>query len=165
MSKAKTRTTSDIEALVQDAVKEQQTQDQEARRPEIPAPSAASPLPVAPASPLRDLVLALDRAERDPHVSFVSLKWFRDKRLPEPGGSWAASTDARQDAIAKAIQNRWLLTSKVPNPKTPEFPLTAIRLNRLHPQVQEMLSSAAPDFDPIPMRGEPLSETILRERR
>jgi len=60
-----------------------------------------------------------------------------------------------------------ILVGKVPNPKSPQFPVTSIRLNRLMPEVQEVLGLPKKDlgFHPIHIKGEPLSATILRERR
>ena len=61
-----------------------------------------------------------------------------------------------------------IVTSKVPNPKNPAFPVTAVRLNHRHPDVMAILGetrAAASDFEPIDIRGEPLSATVLRERR
>jgi hypothetical protein len=57
--------------------------------------------------------------------------------------------------------------SKVPNPKSPQFPVTAIRLNRLLPEIQAILGEqvADSDFRPVDIRGEQLSATVLRERR
>ena len=120
-----------------------------------------------PENPARDLIRALERAERE-RRSFVALKWFRDQYLPQQGFPWAVSPEARQSAIRQVIEGRWVLTSKVPNPKTPEFPVTAIALNRPHPRVQEILANMPPsgdDFEPIEISGEPLSATILRDRR
>ena len=57
-----------------------------------------------------------------------------------------------------------ILTSKVPNPKTPEFPVTTIQLNRTHPKVQRMLESLAPKppqaplSPPTPKAAEPVPE-------
>jgi len=118
--------------------------------------------------PVRGLVLALDRAEKDPKRGFVALKWFRDSYLPEQGLAWAATPEARHRAIVEADRRRWVLTSKIPNPKNPEFPVTTIRVNRTLNQVREILEQEAtltPDFAPLPIRGEPLSDTVLRERR
>ena len=72
-----------------------------------------------------------------------------------------------QNAIRSAIEKRLILVGKVPNPKSPQFPVTSIRLNRLMPDVQEVLGHAKRDLDfhPIHIKGEPLSATILRERR
>jgi len=68
------------------------------------------------------------------------------------------------------INKRFVLVGKVPNPKSPQFPVTTIRIekNRLMPEVKAVLGqSDSPDLDfaPIEISGEPLSATILRERR
>lgn len=61
------------------------------------------------------------------------------------------------------------LTSRVDNPENPRFPVTAIRLdNRQHPEVVAALGrhqAATRNFRPIGIRGEPLSETVRRDRR
>jgi hypothetical protein len=117
---------------------------------------------------LADLVRALDRAERRPGYEFVSLKWFRDSALAQEGYRWASDEPARHDALREAIDRRWILTSKVANPRPPNFPVTAIRLNRQMPEVNGALGGRAdnlPDFRPVPIRGESLSATVLRDRR
>jgi len=116
------------------------------------------------------LIRALDRAESTPGWKFVSLKKFRDEVLPyEPNatGAFKPSDVHWQEAIRSAIEKRLILIGKVPNPKSPQFPVTSIRLNRLMPEVQEMLGhpKGELDFHPIHIKGEPLSATILRERR
>ena len=118
--------------------------------------------------PARELLRALARAENDPQLGFVSLKWFRDTYLPQQGSTWAAAPENRQRVLAETIENRWILTSKVPNPKNPQYPVTAIRINRPLPEVREMLEqegALGSDFAPIAISGERLSETVLRERR
>jgi len=138
---------------------------------ESPAPPpASSPTPsiAIAADPLSDLIRALDRAESRRGYDFVSLKWFRDAALPAAGFPWASADSTRQNVLRSAIDIRLILTSKGPNPKSPEFPVTAIRLNRLMPEVTAILGSgdvSAPDFHPVEIRGENLSATILRERR
>ena len=131
------------------------------------ANDAAQPGPVA-TDPLSDLVRELDRVESRPGYAFVALKWFRDKVLQERF-LWARDHSARQTVLRDAIDKRLILTSKVPNkPNSPQFPVTAIRLNRLVPEVGRILGSpegAASDFDPVPIRGETLSATVLRDRR
>jgi hypothetical protein len=117
---------------------------------------------------LAELVRALDRAETRPGLQFVALKWFRDIVLPGEGLAWTQSVSDRQQVLKEAIDRRLLLTSKVPNPKAPQFPVTAIRLNRMLPDVQVILAQAQPaadDFDPVAIPGENLSATVLRERR
>lgn len=114
------------------------------------------------------LIVSLDTAEHRPDFNFVSLKWFRDLFLPAEGHDWLESQAARQELIRDAIENGIILTSKVPNPKTPAFPVTAIRLNRRHPEVIAALGEkGAPlsDFEPVDIMGEPLSTTVLTDRR
>jgi hypothetical protein len=116
------------------------------------------------------LLRSLHRAESTPGWNFVSLKKFRDEILPhEPvaPGSFQPTDIHWQEAIRRAIEKRWILTGKVQNPKSPQFPVTSIRLNRLMPEVQKILGQPKSnlDFRPIHIKGEPLSATILRERR
>ncbi len=114
-----------------------------------------------------DLLKALDRAESIPGWNFVSLKKFRDEILPSADVPSIRSDVERQTVLASAIEKRFILTSKVQNPKSPQFPVTSIRLNRLMPEVQQVLGLPKKnlDFHPIHIKGEPLSATILRERR
>jgi hypothetical protein len=116
------------------------------------------------------LLRALDHAEKTPGWSFVSLKKFRDEVLscePFAPGEFQPTDVHWQEAIRIAIDKRLILVGKVPNPKSPQFPVTSIRLNRLMPEVQEVLGLPKKDlnFHPIHIKGEPLSATILRERR
>ena len=121
-----------------------------------------------PESAETDLLRALDRAESTPGWNFVPLKKFRDEILPlAPMASTLTDTE-RKDTLDLAIKKQLILTSKVPNPKAPQFPVTTIRLNRLMPGVKAALGQpgdSEPEFRPIEIRGEPLSSTILRERR
>jgi hypothetical protein len=114
-----------------------------------------------------ELIRALDRAESTPGWSFVSLKKFRDEILPVENIPYLRSDMERQNAIRYAIDKRLILRKPVPNPKSPQFPVTSIRLNRLMPEVQTILGQSGKnlDFHPIHIKGEPLSAIILRERR
>lgn len=151
------------------------THEASAQLPEPITKSATAPPVSFPAQvvatvpdPLSELVRALDRAESRRGYDFVSLKWFRDAALPSEGFSWASSDATRQSLLRGAIEKRLILTSKVPNPKSPQFPVTAIRLNRLMPEVKAILGGGddnSLDFHPVEIRGENLSATILRERR
>lgn len=108
-------------------------------------------------------VRALDAAERK--SAFVALKWFRDHVLPAADAAWK-SPAAGQEVIKDAIERGFFLTSKVPNPKAPAYPTTAIRLNRHRPEIQHILGSQpSKGFRPVQIGGEPLSETIIRDRR
>lgn len=118
-------------------------------------------------NPLSDLVHTLDAAESRPGYKFVALKWFRDVALPSAGFTWTSEESVRQ-ILSDAIDRRLILISKVPNPKSPQFPVTAIRLNRLMPQVAAILGireTGVRDFRPVAIRGENLSATILSDRR
>jgi|SRR5271169_1282713 len=114
-----------------------------------------------------ELLKALDRAESTPGWSFVSLKKFRDEILPVENVPSIRSDVERQNVLRSAIEKRLILRGKVQNPKSPQFPVTSIRLNRLMPEVQQVLGQPKRDLDfhPIHIKGEPLSATILRERR
>ena len=133
-------------------------------RSPVPAPEAKVQLP---SGALCDLIRNLDRAESKPGYGFVALKWFRDAVLPAVRPEWADS-GVRNTALREALDKRFVLTSKVPNPKSPEFPVTAIRVNRSLAETRAILGApetAAVGFHPVEIRGEPLSGTILRERR
>jgi len=116
-----------------------------------------------------DLLIALDRAEARPGWNFVPLKKFRDEILPQEHLPSLANTDVHHRSVLEsAIEKKFVLVGKVPNPKSPQFPVTTIRLNRLMPEVKAVLGQNASsdlDFHPVEISGEPLSATILRERR
>jgi hypothetical protein len=131
-------------------------------------PSSEATNPKSAEDRLSDTLRALERAEGRPGYEFVSLKWFRDTALVHEGFSWVADELARHDVLREAIDRRWILTSKVANPRPPHFPVTAIRLNRQMPEVSAALGSRAgnlPGFRPVAIRGESLSATVLRDRR
>jgi hypothetical protein len=135
----------------------------------IRANASESPQTLSPDLPdgLDDLVRQLARAESRPGYSFVALKWFRDAVLPAIRPEWH-DADIRDRILRTAIERRLILTSKVPNPKSPEFPVTAVKLNRSIPEVVAVLGAqgaASTEFHPVPIRGEAISKTILRERR
>ena len=117
---------------------------------------------------LADLIKSLDKAEQRPGFDFVALKWFRDQVLPAEGYGWAQMPSDRDEVLRNAIRVRAVLTSKVPNPKAPLFPVTSIRLNRQQPEVVSLLGEpigSGFSFQAVSIRGEALSETVLRERR
>ena len=130
------------------------------------ASSEHAPVNTSVESGLAAVVRAVAHAERTPGWNFVSLKKFRDEILPTEA-SELSPIDQRH-FLGRAINERLILTNKVANPKDPRFPVTTIRLDRLNKVVQEILGERAgrtPGFAPIHIKGEPLSATILRERR
>lgn len=121
---------------------------------EVPQSGAFDDGAAAPAGagdPLVDFLLSLDQAERDPHLHFVSLKWFRDTYLQKCGFGWARDPDLPRRLIQDTTERDLIQTSKVPNPKSPSFPVTSIHLNRAHPEVRQILGEAGVeiDFQPI----------------
>lgn len=117
---------------------------------------------------LAQLLKALDRAESTPGWSFVPLRKFRDEILSSESVASMGSDAERHAFLDFAIKNRFVLVGKVPNPKSPQFPVTTVRLNRLMPDVKRMLGSEDDedsDFHPVEIPGEPMSATIIRERR
>jgi hypothetical protein len=138
--------------------------------PDEPARSTAEPADSTPhLHPAEtDLLRALNRAESRPGWSFVPLKKFRDELLPQEHLASMRTEVELQSTLRSVIEKRFVLLGKVPNPKSPQFPVTAIRLNRLMPEVRAALGqkgNADLDFHPVEIQGEPLSATILRERR
>ena len=105
-----------------------------------------------------ELCRILDEAERQGRA-FIALKWFRDEVLPTKGLTWATDADERQAVLAAAIEKRLIVTSRVPNPRSP-FPTTAIRLSR----APATGAAGARRYAPVRIQGEPLSSTILHER-
>lgn len=115
-----------------------------------------------------DLLKALDRAESRPGWNFVSLKKFRDEILPTEHFTSMRTEVEQHNVLRSVIEKRLVLVGKVPNPKAPQFPVTTIRLNKLMPAVKAVLGqgdNSDLDFRPVEIDGEPLSATILRERR
>lgn len=122
--------------------------------------SAARAKPAAHANPMAALLAALEQAESEPGRTFIALKYFRDDVLPRLGHAWTASPDTRQQLITQAIHEGRILTSKVPNPKSPLHPTTAIKLN---PRFRATPSPTR-RFHAVAASGEPLSTTLLRDR-
>jgi hypothetical protein len=107
---------------------------------------------------IQELCRTLEDVERQGRA-FVALKWFRDDVLPATGYAWALHAEQRQKVLASAIEKGLVVTSRVPNPRSP-FPTTAIRLNRSPVPAQ----SPGQRYAPVRIQGEPLSRTILRDR-
>jgi hypothetical protein len=144
---------------------EEETDDAQIAEP-ASSPKSAKAAPAEDRLP--DLLRALDRAESRPGYEFVSLKWFRDTALVHEGFSWAADEAARYDVLQEAIDRELIRTKKVSNPRPPNFPVTAIYLNRSKPEVTGALgrqTASFAGFRPVAIRGESLSATVLHDRR
>ena len=118
-------------------------------------PTAPEPLPADIDDRIKELCNALAEAERGGHA-FIALKWFRDSFLPRKAFVWNQTPESRQLILAEAIQRGVVLTSKIPNPKTPAYPTTTIRLNRAEAGIPE----EAHRFRPVAIQGDPIADTI-----
>lgn len=116
---------------------------------------------------LNQLLEALEAAERG--LPFVSLKHFRDTILLGQGFEWATDFGRRAELLRSATEQSLVLTSQVPNPNNPLHPVTAIRINRSHPRFRSTRKVAPTPsrsrFRPAPMKGRPLSATVMEDRR
>jgi hypothetical protein len=108
---------------------------------------------------IKELCATLAEAERGGHA-FIALKWFRDSFLPRKTFSWNQNPESRQLILAEAILRGVVLTSKIPNPKTPAYPTTTIRLNRAEAGVPE----EAQRFRPVAIQGDSLGEALDDDR-
>jgi hypothetical protein len=107
---------------------------------------------------IKELCATLAEAERGGHA-FIALKWFRDSFLPRKAFSWNQHPESRQMILAEAIQRGVVLTSKIPNPKTPAYPTTTIRLNRAEAGVPE----EAQRFRPVAVQTDGFVATLDEE--
>ena len=96
---------------------------------------------------------------------FVGLKWFRDQFLPDSGLAWANDPRISGSLLRHATDQRLVLTSQVPNPAQPLHPVTAVRVNRKHTRFQPSTTDYRARFNPIPIKGGPISDTVLEDRR
>jgi hypothetical protein len=123
----------------------------------VPSLMAGERVDVSP-DEVRQCCEALAETEKAGKL-FVALTWFRDKDLPRHHLPWTASADSRQRVLARAIESGAIILRKIPNPKS-DFPTTTVSLNRSG----EMQHVVTPRFNPVHVRGESVSATILRER-
>jgi len=111
---------------------------------------------------LERIVLALDAQERK--REFVWMGYVVRELLPGLGFS-----ERETQVLLQRLKDEGVITTvKRPNPKNPDFPATGVGLNREHPLVNRVLNrvKSAPRRFPLGrIRGELLSETIIRERR
>jgi hypothetical protein len=115
-----------------------------------------------PVDPISRVVQVLADLELRSGLPFISLKKFRDYHLPEATGWPPPDCDA---ALREAIVQGLVRTKKVPNPNRP-FPTAAIESNRQHSRVQQVVGpQTRPLFQPVAIKGKPLSDTILLNSR
>ena len=103
----------------------------------------------------------LDRLERVRR--FVWIGYLAKERLPEIG----FHSKEVNEVLDRSVDEGIITLGKVPNPKNPDYPATAVQLNHEHPIVLQLLDSTgrSDGFRPVAIRGEPASVTLVRERR
>ena len=113
---------------------------------------------------MTEMLDALQRAEQERR--FVGIKWFRDRYLPEREFSWSNDPRICGAMLRMGTEDELVVTHQVTNPKNPEHPVTAIRVNRNHPRFRDdQQPSAEPRFKPMKIRGDALSSTVVGQRR
>lgn len=122
-------------------------------------------LPADPDSAQAQRTLIEELRRTEARLPFVGLKWFRDKVLPESSHEFAGDPARIRRLLNSAIEQSLILTNQVPNPNEPSRPVTAIRVNRTHPQLQPPAPERRERFHPIPIRGGSIAETVLADRR
>jgi hypothetical protein len=95
----------------------------------------------------RELLEAMEQAEKTPGHTFVAIKWFRDTFLPTRGYAWAQRQERRHALLSKAIEEGTILTSRIANPRAPLHPTTTIRLRRETDIVEAGGGEALPALD------------------
>jgi hypothetical protein len=135
---------------------------QKTAAPGQPPPRSKSLSPAVP--PIFNeayLIREFDRRERERGPIFAG--FIVNDLLPRMGFDTA---DAKRILRAMEAQNM-VHTERKPNPSDPARSTTFVTLNREHPHVGRVLKGAAGierKFPICSIEGEPLSETIVRER-
>ena len=133
-------------------------------QPQPPPPPQPQQLhePIDSEEALNELLDALQRAERERR--FVGIKWFRDRFLPEQGFSWAQDPRTCGAMLRNGTEQELVVTHQVTNPRNPQHPVTAIRLNRDHPRFRGESPRGQVRFKPVHARGG-LAQTVIGGRR
>ncbi len=116
------------------------------------------------------LVAGLERAES--RRNFVSLKWFRDKFLPETNEIFSKA-EVSSETLTDLIERGLVTVGSVPNPDPAKPHTTTINLNHRHRAVRAALEqptqvstrNSGSRFRPRLLKGAPLSTTVLADRR
>lgn len=116
------------------------------------------------------LLRALYALEQEGTQDYVVFTWFRNKYIPQLDAFRGVALDEIQTSLSNLIQDGCILTDKVPNPKNPSIPVTTIRVNRSHREVQKVTGVNAGKVSGsnqrlFKMAGPPLSQTIVNSRR
>ena len=125
---------------------------------------------IFPETSLREFIGWVNSMESQMGVEFVEVKRVEDLQFPGERYQGMNRYEGRVRALRQAVEMGIFVERDEPNPPSPVVPVIAVRLNRTHPKVIESLNYKYPgpehwDFARVEIQGEPLSETIIRERR
>jgi len=118
----------------------------------MPESDGVNPLQV------RQCCLMLEQVEKAGKTP-VPLEWFRDyAMLHSYNFDWLESAEFRQRVIGKAIQAGAIRLGLVPGGNGTDPSVTTLE------RVEVESPKDGKRFNPVPIRGEPLSATIIRDR-
>jgi len=121
----------------------------------VPQPRTVDPL-------AERVISSLDAQER--RRDFVWAGFVVKDLLPAQG----IEPREAQTLFDRLVDEGVLLLEKRANPNNPDFKTTVVKLNRDNDAVQAVLArvgNSIKSFQPVPIRGEPASATLIRERR
>ena len=105
-----------------------------------------------------------EMANQERGREFVWIGHVAKTMLPDMG-----LNDREAAQFIERMQRQGLISrAQYPNPNNPDRPTTGLKLNREHPLVRRCLPKGTPARRVFPIasaRGEPVSETLIRERR
>ena len=112
--------------------------------------------------PIGQLIIELDKAEsRYRHVPLVE---FRDNILPKSGLTWTDDPAKVKSLLKDAIDRDLILTYRMLLSHNIMDPTTTVRLNRSGRRIKSKGNIRRPRFEPIRIRGGPISDTVIEDR-
>lgn len=123
--------------------------------------AVSRPRPPQSESMMDRIISALESRERQ--RDFIWAGFVVNDLLPGLGSDRREA----QEWFDLMVEQGIILLTKVPNPNNPDFPTTKVQLDRENETVRRVLQTEAPAkrFEPLAVRGDSASSTLLRERR
>lgn len=123
--------------------------------------AVSRPRPPQSESMMDRIISALESRERQ--RDFIWAGFVVNDLLPGLGSDRREA----QEWFDLMVEQGIILLTKVPNPNNPDFPTTKVQLDRENETVRRVLQTEAPAkrFEPLTVRGDSASSTLLRERR
>ena len=112
--------------------------------------------------PMGQLIIELDKAELT--YRHVPLAEFRDHILPKSGLDWAKDSAKVKSLLKDAIDRDLILTYRMLLSHNIMGSTTTVRLNRSGKRTRSKGNTRRPRFEPIRIRGGPISDTVIEDR-